>query len=78
MPTRNQTGPLQVVVLMTLLDNDSRCMGQLEAEFGHHGPLAVRKAVGQLTDAGLADVNDDQVRASLPVRYLDILGVVAL
>ena len=69
---------IECAVLTALLDNGSRCIAQLETELDHHGPLAVREAIGALEDDGCVERADCDLTVTQPVRHLDVLGVLAI
>jgi hypothetical protein len=77
----NTTAPLEVAIVATLLENTDAlwAMLALEAHLGHRGPLAVRHAVAELASFGVAELRENGlVQASLPVRRLDLLGMVCV
>jgi hypothetical protein len=76
--TNEQFKTIESAVVLVLLDGDGRSIAQLEADLAQHPSLVVREAVGALEHEGVVEHAECALSVTRPVRYLDVLGVIAI
>ncbi len=78
--THEQWQALERSIVLHLLDSDHPepwTVVELEAQLDPE-TLAVRHALGELGDHGVAEVEAQTIRASRCARHLDVLGLIAV